>query len=178
MYTTVPAQSAVSLLTDCIVHCFGLTAADIHQLLSIIVDNTYFSFHDNIYKQTTGFPMGSSLSCLLAITYMNHLEHRALIICRSCAFFTRYVDDILILTSSHEEADRIFTMFNNMDIKIQFTLEHPNNTGSLSLLDFQLKITEEEEIHTEFYRKAASRDMFVQYSSALSLGVKIGYARN
>eukprot|EP00106_Octopus_bimaculoides_P000596 XP_014768038.1 PREDICTED: SCO-spondin-like [Octopus bimaculoides] len=57
-----------------------------------------------------------------------------------------------------------------MDTNIKFTIEHPDNTGSLSLLDFQLKIMEEGEIHTEFYRKAASRDMFVQYSSALPLG--------
>lgn len=61
---------------------------------------------------------------------------------------------------------------------MRFTREHPDHTGSLSLLDFSLKITEERAIYTEFYRKVASRDMFGQYNSALSLGTKIGYARN
>ncbi|XP_052834550.1 uncharacterized protein LOC128251599 [Octopus bimaculoides] len=122
--------------------------------------------------------MGSSLSGLLAITYMNHLERRALNICRSCAFFTRYVDDILILTTFREEAERIFTTVSNTDMNIKFTIEHLDITGSPSLLDFKLNITEEGKIHTEFYRKAASRDMFVQYNSALPLGAKIVYARN
>ncbi|XP_052831170.1 uncharacterized protein LOC128250360 [Octopus bimaculoides] len=178
----VPAHSTVNLLTDCIIasniQCFRLTTADIHQPLSIIVDNTYFAFQDHIYKQTPGLPMGHSLSGLLAITYMNHLECLTLNICRSCAFFTRYVDDILILTTSREEAERIFTTFNNMYMNINFTIEHPDITGSLSLLDFKLNITEEGENHTKFYRKAASTDMFVQYNSAFPLGAKIGYARN
>lgn len=45
----------VRLLSDYLVashvHCFGLTAADISQLRSIIVDNTYFSFHEHAYSQ-------------------------------------------------------------------------------------------------------------------------------
>uniref|UniRef100_A0A0L8GYC4 GIY-YIG domain-containing protein n=1 Tax=Octopus bimaculoides TaxID=37653 RepID=A0A0L8GYC4_OCTBM len=63
-------------------------------------------------------------------------------------------------------------------MNIKFTLEYSSITGSLSLLDLKLNITEEGEIHIEFYRKAASKDMFVQYNSALPLGAKIGYARN
>lgn len=115
----VPAHSVVSLLTDCMVVCdihyFGLITADIHQLSSIIMDNTYVS---HTYKQTISLPMGSSHLGLLAITYMNHLKCLELNICYSCTFFTRYVDDILILTSSCEEVDRIFTAFDNMDMNI------------------------------------------------------------
>lgn len=37
---------------------------------------------------------------------------------------------------------------------------------------------EEVHIHTEFFKAAASRDIFVQYSSAFPLGIKTGYARN
>ena len=77
---------------------------DKHQLLSIIVDNTYFTYNGNTYKLTSGLPMGSSISGIQAISYMDQLERRALSICPSCIFFMRYIDDILMLTSSSGEA--------------------------------------------------------------------------
>ena len=182
LYTSVPALPAVNLLTDCItssnIYCFGLTAADIHKLLTIIVDNTFFNFNNLTYKQTSGLPMGSSLSGLLAITYMDQLERRALNTCRSCVFFTRYVDDILILTSSRGETNSIYETFEKTDEKISFSIEHPSEQGSLSLLDFQLRITEEGNINTNFYKKAACRDLFVHYRSALPTSAKAGYIRN
>ena len=90
--------------------------------------------------------MGSSLSGLLAITYMNVLESRALNTC-SYTFFSRYVDDILILTHSRTEANSIFDTFNNIDSHIEFTIEHPDELGTLPLLDFALSISEEGEIN-------------------------------
>ena len=91
--------------------------------------------------------MGSSLSGLLGISYMDRLERQALNICRTYAFFTRYIDDILILTSSREEANKIALTFNNIDKNIHFTIEHPDCTGALSLLDFRLKVLNKGEIH-------------------------------
>lgn len=46
-------------------------------------------------------------------------------------------------------SSRLAPMFNNIDVIIQFTTEHLDNTGSLLLLDSQLKITRE--IHIKFY---------------------------
>ena len=82
--------------------------------------------------------MGSSISGILAISYMDRLERRALNICPPDTFFTRYIDDILIVTSSEEEAKIIIEKFQNTDSHIQFKAEHPDNTGSLALLDFRL----------------------------------------
>ena len=41
---------------------------DILQLLSIIVDNTYFTYNRSTYKPITGLSMGSSISGILAIS--------------------------------------------------------------------------------------------------------------
>jgi len=68
--------------------------------------------------------------------------------------------------------------FNNIDENIHFTIEHPDRTGALSLLDFRLKILDKGKIHTEFYKKPASRDLFVHHKSALPLGAKTGYIKN
>lgn len=55
-------------------------------------------------------------------------------------------------------------------MNIKLTVEKDYITGSLSLINFLLRITGE--IHIDFYRKAVSRDMFVQYNPALPLGAK------
>ena len=117
LYTTVPAHPAIDIISEHIIsknlYCHKLTAIDIHQLLFIIDDNTY---NGNTHKQITGLPMGSSKSDIQAISHMDQLERRALSICLSCIFFTRYRDDILMLTSSSEEATAIYVKFQSIDI--------------------------------------------------------------
>ena len=46
---------------------------------------------------------------------------------------------MLILSS--EEVTTIYEKFQNIDRYIQFKIEHPDNTGSLSLLDFKMQIS-------------------------------------
>ena len=46
-------------------------AADIHQLLSIIVENTYFTYNEYTNKQKTGLPIGSSISGILFHIWTN-----------------------------------------------------------------------------------------------------------
>lgn len=82
--------------------------------------------------------MRLNVSIVLAITYMDwSLSYN---ICRSCAFFTRHVYGILILTSVPYEANRIPMMFKNMDVNITFTIEKPGNARAHSLVIFKLKI--------------------------------------
>ena len=182
LYTIVPAHPAIDIILSYIIsknlYCYRLIATGIHQLLSIIVDNTYFTYNVNTYKQITGLPMGSSISDILAISYMDQLERRALSICPSCIFFTRYIDDILMLTSSSEEATAIYEKFQNIDRHIQFKIEHLYNTGSLLLLDFKIQISSTGKIYTSFYRKPTAKNLFVHFKSALPLSAKINYIRN
>ena len=120
LYTTLTTHPVINIISEHIIsknlYCHKLTATDIHQLLSIIVDNTYFTYNGNTCKEITGLPMGSSVSGILAISYMDQLECWALSIGPSCIFFTRYIDDILMLTSSSEEATAIYEKFQNIDI--------------------------------------------------------------
>ena len=82
LYTTVPAHLAIDIISKHIIfknlYCYRLIATDIHQLFSIIIDNTYFTYNGNTHKQTLGLPMGSSISGIVAISYMDQLERRVL----------------------------------------------------------------------------------------------------
>ena len=181
LYTTVPSQPAIDIISEHIIsknlYCHKLKAIDIHQLLFIIVGNTYFTYNGNIYKQITGLPMGFSISGILAISYIDQLEHQALSICPSYIFFTRCIDDIMLISSS-AEATTIYEKFQSIDRHIHFKIEHPDNTGSLSLEDFKIQISPTGKIYTSFYRKPTTKNLFVHFKSALPLSAKTNYMRN
>ena len=162
LYTTVPAHIISKNLC-----CHKLTATDMHQLLSIIVENTYFTYNRNTNQPIRGLPMGSSISGILVISYMDQLERRALSICPKYIFFIRNIDEILMLTSSSEEATVTDEKFFNIDKHIKFKIEHPDNTGFLSLLDFRIQISSIGKIYTGFYRKPLCVSISTQCQSKL-----------
>ena len=53
---------------------YGLIREDIKDLLMIVLHNTYFQYESSIYLQVQGLPIGSSLSVILAILFMDKLE--------------------------------------------------------------------------------------------------------
>ena len=61
LYTTVPAHPAIDFISEDIItknlYCHKQTERDIHQLLSIIIGNTYFTYNGNACKQITGLHM-------------------------------------------------------------------------------------------------------------------------
>ena len=83
-----------------------------------------------------------------------------------------------MLTSSSEEATDIYEKFQNIDRHIQFKIEHPDNTGSLSLLDFKTQISLTVKIFTSFCRKITIKNLFVHFKSAHPLSAKTNYIRN
>ena len=81
-------------------------------------------------------------------------------------------------TSSNEEANAIYKKFKNINTHIQFKIEHPDNTGSLSLLDFKMQISPTGKIYTSFYGKSTTKNLFGHFRSALPLSAYINYIRN
>ena len=71
-----------------------------------------------------------------------------------------------MLTSSSEDATAIYEKFQNIDRHIQFKIDNPDNTGSLTLLDFKMQISPTGKIYTSFYRKPSTKNLFVSFKSA------------
>ena len=179
MYTSIPIQeaikNAISMLQERNFYYHGLTAADIEDLLIAILDNNYFIYANSIFKQKYGLPMGSSVSGVLAILFMNSLE-RQILSHPNIGLYARYIDDIFILTTTKEEATRIQEIMNSLHENIDFTIEHSTN-GTISLLDFTLTIADGS-INFNFYKKQAKKPLFVNYKSALPTNNKINFVRN
>jgi len=89
----------------------------------MILESTYFSFNNVIYRQNFGTPMGSLLSPIIADLVLRDIESRAInILNLPLSIYVRYVDDILLVAPSDSVND-ILNTFNSFHPRLQFTLE-------------------------------------------------------
>ena len=79
LYTTVPIQEAITNAADRIQNpILHLSKHDISDLLQVTLNNMYFSFRDQDFRQREGLPTSSSISGILATLFMDKLEIIAL----------------------------------------------------------------------------------------------------
>ena len=98
LYTSIPVSEAIECATNRIhAPIYGLTKEDIKELLNVTLSNTYFQYETKIFLQVSGLPMGSSLSAIRAILFMDKLERKALLSFQYIDPYERYMDDIYTL---------------------------------------------------------------------------------
>ena len=180
LYTSIPPSEAITALEEHLHACpeikLPFRSEQIAELLSIILANTYFKYRGKVFQQISGLPMGNSISGLLAMVYMTRLENQ-IVDNLQIGLYKRYVDDVLILTTTREEADRIFHIMNNINDNIKFEAEYPTTSNSISMLDFCLTIKDGEP-QFRFYKKEAKRNMFPHIDSAMPMSIKRNIINN
>ena len=148
LYTSVPVEEALTaiqtkLLLNVNIVPSPLQIEDVIQLLRTTFGLTYFHHEDKVYRQITGLPMGSAISGIVAILFMDTIERRALSLFARCPLFRRYVDDCYVLVENAGDAQELHRLFNSQHPTIKFELEecqHEGETTSLSLLDVTVAI--------------------------------------
>lgn len=104
--------------------------------LALCLNNIYFKYKDNTYKQTFGCAMGSPVSSVVANIFMETLETSALQKLRHVPkFYYRYVDDVI--TYEEDSTDERFAVFTAYNSNIQFTVEWEENS-EIAFLDGKL----------------------------------------
>jgi len=79
LYISIPIQEAITNAIERIQNpILHLSKQDITDLLTLMLNNMYFSFNRQVFRQKEGLPMGSSISGILAILFMDTLETIAL----------------------------------------------------------------------------------------------------
>ena len=109
-FTIIPPCSAIdvvhqALLKDTTPYTrTNLSCNQICDLLHLCLDNTYFSYNDQLYQQCHGCAMGSPVSSIVSNLYVEQCEHLSL----STYLYTglqswyRYVTDIFVVLHSDE----------------------------------------------------------------------------
>ena len=182
MYPSIPIDDAIyniqsKLRQESIQTVGGIPSDQIGNLLHIVLENTYFSFEDQIFKQIKGLPMGSPLSGLMAILFMDSIEKQALQQVNTILTFRRYVDDCFVFTKNQEAAQEFHALLNAQNDKVQFEIELPANDNVLSLLDFTVT-TNNNNVSFEFYKKGAKKNIFLNYHSNIASSTKLAIIKN
>ena len=150
---SIQVQEAITNATDRIrTPILHLAKQDIMDLLTVTLNNMYFSFNGQVFRQKEGLPMGSNISGIMAVLFMDRLETIALSSHLSKRPHRRYVDDIYLQTTGE---DMDYTM-NNLHPNLKSEIENPEITPnglSLSLLDFKVTISIDGQSSFEFNKK-------------------------
>ena len=122
--------------------------------LNIATKETFFMFNNKYYKQVDGVAMGSPLGPALANIFMCSFESKWL---RDCpndfkpVFYRRYIDDIFVLFSSPDHADKFREYLSSKHPNIKFSIEKEED-GCLPFLDINI-FRENDKFATNVYRK-------------------------
>jgi hypothetical protein len=138
----------------------------IMDLVNTCLRQNYFIFNNDYFIQDDGLPMGSPLSPLLAEIFMDNFECNIFssINLSSCIrFYSRYVDDVLMIwTGSERQLNSFFNAVNSLNKNIQFTMEIGGNC--INFLDLSISILNNQ-LHFDIFRKPTFTDTVIPSNS-------------
>jgi len=133
------------------------------RLIDLCLQQSIFQFRDNYYKQVNGVPIGNNISPILAEIFMCHFENKIANCLWFPKFYTRYVDDILVIIKQ-KDLEFVLEKLNKQNKTIKFTYETEDNQQKLPFLDLLIK-RENNAIKFSIYRKETDNDRFIDNKS-------------
>jgi hypothetical protein len=138
------------------------------RLFHHVLTSSYFHFSDQFYEQTDGVSMGSPLSLVIAIFFMEDFGKVAL---RRVAFkptcWFHYVDDTFIIwPHGPKQLKNFIKHLNNIHCNMQFTMETESN-GHFLFLDIDIYRRPDGFLGCRVYRKPININLY--YLNAESL---------
>ena len=125
--------------------------------------NFYFTFNEEVYKQTDGVALVSLISPVLADIFMGELKNNIVpVLQENFSFWKRYVDDTICFVKIGT-ISYITKIFNNFDSKIKFTYEVEKGC-KLPFLNV-LVIKKGNNMITTIHRKATTNDIYLNWKS-------------
>ena len=166
MFTNIPKDLVLEIVSECfeeIRQHTTLNETQLIQLITFIFDNCFFMYNDNIYKQNSGLPMGSSLSPALADLVLNKLLSVVMEDLPAVEFVTRYVDDLLLMVPA-DDVDMILQKFNSFHSNIQFTME-PERDRVINFLELSICRRLDGRLDIAWYRKPTASLRYMNFYS-------------
>ena len=180
LFTSIPTGDVKTIVTS-LINNSELIDSNKTALIKVIetcLEQNYFKFNNQIYKQTNGLPMGSPLSPLLSELYMTDFETNVFSnknfesINKHVHFWARYVDDIFcIWTGTDRQLSQFLNILNNINDSIQFTLEMEIE-NSLNFLDLKF-FKNNNKLEVDIFRKPTTTDTVIHAKSNQSWQIKM-----
>jgi hypothetical protein len=175
LYTSIPQDKATQRITK----LFQDTNTTIPPIIlteitKYILNNNYFNFQGNTYKQNHGIAMGNPAGGAIANAYMLEWDHKIL---NNPAFnkhihtYARYHDDgFTIWNGPLLVLQQWLQYINTIDPDIKTTSQHGKQ---ITYLDIDMTITEHNILLTRTHRKSTATDTYLDYRSAHPKHLKI-----
>ena len=117
LFTSIPLKKTIDIAVNLIFDKYPdlkITRQQFKKLFEFVTSGTHFLFDSTYYDQIDGVAMGSPLGPLLANLFMGFHEKRWLDQFQFCdvLLYHRYVDDIICLFNSEQDADEFFKFLN------------------------------------------------------------------
>ena len=158
LFANIPLEETIDICVDNLYNDNenppNIPKHNFRNLLNIATKETFFMFNNKYYKQVDGVAMGSPLGPALANIFMCSFESKWL---RDCpndfkpVFYRCYIDDIFVLFSSPDHADKFREYLSSKHPNIKFSIEKEED-GCLPFLDINI-FRENNKFATNVYRK-------------------------
>ena len=148
-------------------------------LLAMATKESFFMFNNRFYKQIDGVAMGSPLGPALANIFMCNFEKKWLKNCPHTlkpVFYRWYADDIFVLFSSLDQADKFKKYLSSKHPNISFSLEKEND-GPISFLNINI-FREKGKFVTNVYRKKTFSGVYSNFDSFIPETYKTGLIKS
>lgn len=155
----------------------NITMKTISQMVNFVMDNNFFRYRGQTFKQVQGLAMGTACAPVVANLYAAYFELKAKIVHQEgVLFYGRYIDDILCLFQGTREEALAFTHKLNLGgLEVRWSISSKRQ----EFLDIELILERDglRVVHTRLYRKPMNRHLYIPWSSAHPLHVKKGFVK-
>ena len=138
LFTSVPIDPSINIVKcklqqdPLLSQMTNMSIPQVVSCLEFCLENTYFLFQGMYYKQVHGAAMGSPLVPYLPSYSWKSLKLRSFTLPLTPYMWLRFVDDTVIQQAQHSR--QLLHHINSQDPHIQFTMENPNQEGTLPFL--------------------------------------------
>ena len=148
------------------------------KLLRCCLQESYFTFNKQIYKQIDGVSMGSPLGPIIANIFMNDFEtkHMDKLTELGVKSWDRFVDDTFTIINDKQNAESILNFLNEQHHTIKFTMEK-EESNTINFLDIKIKRKNDLTLTTLTYRKPTFTGVMLNWNSLTSIKYKTGLIR-
>ncbi|CDR48584.1 RHTO0S18e03334g1_1, partial [Rhodotorula toruloides] len=155
----------------------------IGEATSFVLENNYLSFQDQVYHQTDGTAMGTSMAPTYANLFVAAFEDQFKIpYLDNLLYYGRYIDDVLaIVHGSKEKALKVVEHLNALHPKLQFDAEISDR--AIPFLDIHLYLRKDTvtpgkvTLHTKVYQKPLNAYQYIPWSSYHPESVKLAFIK-